>query len=254
MISAVVTGAGMGIGRAVAARLIEEGAVVVGVDRNPEALAEAVAELGPELVALEGDIAEWSTHERAATLAEQHGELTWWVNNAGLDISSSAHEATEQHIDEGLRVLLAGPMFGGAVAVQHMLPRKTGSIVNVSSIQGIAAFPGYYVYASAKAGIVMATKSIAVDYGPFGIRANVVLPGAIDTPMTHATFPPGVDREEALRREGELAPLQRIGQAAEVADLVAFLLSDWASYVNGAEIAVDGGAAARCFAYPPLDI
>jgi NAD(P)-dependent dehydrogenase (short-subunit alcohol dehydrogenase family) len=254
MISAVVTGAAMGIGRSVAQRLVEEGATVVAVDRNADALARTAAELGDRVVPMEGDIAAWATHERAAELAEEHGELAWWVNNAGVDISSSAHDATEQHIEDGLRVLLAGPMFGGAVAVRHMLARRSGSLVNISSIQGVAAFPGYYVYASAKAGVLMATKSIAVDYGPFGIRCNAVLPGAIETPMTYASLPPDLDRDEALRQEGELAPMRRIGQAAEIADVVAFLLSDRSSYMNGAEVTVDGGARARCFAYPPLPL
>ena len=105
-----------------------------------------------------------------------------------------------------------------------MLPRRAGSIVNISSIQGVAAFPRYYVYDAAKSGILMATKSIAVDYGPFGIRANAVLPGCIETPMTYTTLPPDLDRDEALRREGELAPLLRVGQPEEVADVVTFLL------------------------------
>ena len=254
MIAAVVTGAAVGIGRAVTARLIEEGATVVGVDRDKAALDEAVSQLGDRLVPVVGDIGEWSTHERAADAAEQHGELAWWVNNAGIDWVSSAHEATEEHIAKGLRVLLMGPMFGSSVAVQRMLPRRAGSIVNISSIQGVAAFPRYYVYDAAKSGILMATKSIAVDYGPFGIRANAVLPGCIETPMTYTTLPPDLDRAEALRREGELAPLLRVGQPEEVADVVTFLLTDWASYVNGAEITVDGGAMARCFPYPPMDI
>jgi NAD(P)-dependent dehydrogenase (short-subunit alcohol dehydrogenase family) len=252
MISAVVTGAAMGIGRSVAQRLVEEGATVVAVDRNADALARTAAELGDRVVPMEGDIAAWATHERAAELAEEHGDLAWWVNNAGVDISSSAHDATEQHIEDGLRVLLAGPMFGGAVAVRHMLARRSGSIVNISSIQGVAAFPGYYVYASAKAGVLMATKSIAVDYGPFGIRCNALLPGTIETPMTYSTLPPELDLDEALRQEGLLAPMLRVGQPEEMAEVVAFLLSDRASFVNGAEIVADGGASARCFAYPPL--
>ncbi len=85
MIAAVVTGAAVGIGRAVTARLIEEGATVVGVDRDQAALDEAVSQLGDRLVPIVGDIGEWSTHERAADAAEQHGELAWWVNNAGID-------------------------------------------------------------------------------------------------------------------------------------------------------------------------
>ena len=145
-------------------------------------------------------------------------------------------------------------MFGACVAVRRMLPARAGSIVNVSSVQGIAAFPRYFVYDAAKASILMVTKSIAVDYGPYGIRCNALLPGVIETPMTYATLPPELDRDEALRREGELAPMLRVGQPEEMAEVVAFLLSDRASYVNGADIVADGGAAARCFAYPALDL
>jgi hypothetical protein len=87
---------------------------------------------------------------------------------------------------------------------------------------------------------------------PFGVRCNVVLPGVIETPMTHALFPPDLSREEAMRQEGFLSPMLRAGQPSEMADVIAFL--DRASYVNGAEIVADGGARARCYAYPPLDI
>jgi NAD(P)-dependent dehydrogenase (short-subunit alcohol dehydrogenase family) len=253
MTVAVVTGAAMGIGRGVASRLIADGYTVVGVDRDAEAIAGAARELGAALVPLVGDIGEWATHERAADLAEEHGTLGAWVNNAGVDWVGAAHEETEQHIADGLRILLMGPMFGSAVAVRRMLAGG-GAIVNISSIQGVAAFPRYYVYDAAKAGVLMATKSIAVDYGRHAIRANAVLPGCIETPMTYSTLPPGLSREEALAKEGELAPMGRVGQPGEIADVVAFLLSERASYVNGAQIITDGGAMARCFAYAPIDI
>ncbi len=253
MTVAVVTGAAMGIGRAIAARLLADGATVVGLDRSAESLDVAVAELGERLVPVVGDVAEWGAHERAAAVAAEHGRLTAWVNNAGIDWVGAAHEVDEAHIEHGVQVLLMGPMFGSAVAVRRMLALGGGAIVNVSSIQGAAAFPRYYVYDAAKAGVLMATKSIAVDYAPHGIRANAVLPGCIETPMTYSTLPPGLDREEALRREGELAPLGRVGQPEEIAEVVAFLLSDRASYVTGAEIVADGGAMARCFAYPAID-
>ena len=253
MTVAVVTGAAMGIGRGVASRLIGDGYTVVGVDWDAEAIAGAARELGAGLVPLVGDIGDWATHERAADLAGQHGVLTAWVNNAGVDWVGAAHEETEQHIADGLRILLMGPMFGSAVAVRRMLAGGGGAIVNISSIQGVAAFPRYYVYDAAKAGVLMATKSIAVDYGRHAIRANAVLPGCIETPMTYSTLPPDLSREEALRREGDLAPMGRVGQPDEIADVVAFLLSDRASYVNGAQIITDGGAMARCYAYAPID-
>jgi NAD(P)-dependent dehydrogenase (short-subunit alcohol dehydrogenase family) len=244
----------MGIGRAIAARLIDDGVHVVALDRDEGALGIVAGELGERFEPVVGDVGDWAAHESAADAAEAAGGLRYWVNNAGIDWVGGAHEIDAEHIERGLRVLQLGTMFGACVAVRRLLPERAGSIVNISSIQGIAAFPRYFVYDAAKAAILMVTKSIAVDYGAFGIRCNAVLPGCIETPMTYATLPPDLDREEALRREGLLAPMLRVGTPEEIADVVAFLLSDRASYVNGAEIVADGGATARCFAYPPLDL
>jgi len=252
--TAVVTGGGKGIGRAIAARLLLDGTHVVALDVDESALDAARHELGEHFEPLVGDVGDWHAHERAADTAQATGELRYWVNNAGIDWVGAAHEIDADHIERGLRVLQLGTMFGACVAVRRMLPGRAGSIVNVSSIQGIVAFPRYFVYDAAKAAILMVTKSIAVDYGPHGIRCNALLPGCIETPMTYSTLPPELDRVEALRREGLLAPMLRVGQPEEMAEVGAFLLSDRASYVNGAEIVADGGALARCFAYPPLDI
>jgi NAD(P)-dependent dehydrogenase (short-subunit alcohol dehydrogenase family) len=249
----VVTGAAMGIGKAIARKLVAEGTQVVAVDWNADALEATVAEIGGSIEAVAGDVGEWETHVRAADAAEAAGALRSWVNNAGIDIVGGAHEVTPAEIERGLRVLQLGAMYGTAIAVRRMLPHAAGSIVNVSSIQGIAAFPRYFVYQAAKAAVIMISKGVAVDYGPFGIRCNAVLPGTVETPMTYATLPPDVPRDEALAAEGELAPVRRVAQPEEIADVVEFLLSDRASFVTGASVVVDGGASARCFAYPIPD-
>ena len=251
-ISAVVTGAAAGLGLAVARQLVAEGAQVVGVDVDEAGLERAADEVGLEPVV--GDVSEWKTHERAADAAAALGPLEAWVNNAGIDIQGAAHEVTEDEVDRGLRILLTGAIAGTVVAVRRMLPNRRGSIVNVSSVQGAAAFPRYLVYGAAKTGVLHIARSVAVDYGPYGIRCNTVLPGTMDTPMTDSVLPRDLPREEALRREGELATLGRVADPAEVAEVVCFLLSDRASYVTGVSVLVDGGAAARCYAYSPLEL
>jgi NAD(P)-dependent dehydrogenase (short-subunit alcohol dehydrogenase family) len=253
--SCVVTGAAMGAGKAVAAELLADGFHVVGVDWNAEALRATGAELGPLFEPLHGDVGDWDTHERAADAAQRAAPLRGWVNNAGIDIQGGAHEVTPEDIERGLRVLQHGVMYGTAVAVRRMVPGRAGAIVNVSSIQAVAAFPRYFVYGAAKAAILQVTRSVAVDYGPFGIRCNSVLPGTIDTPMLDQTMRTDIPREEAVRLEGELHPLGRVARPEEIAEVVAFLLSDRSSFLSGAAIPVDGAATARCYAYPtPAEI
>jgi NAD(P)-dependent dehydrogenase (short-subunit alcohol dehydrogenase family) len=248
--SAVVTGAAKGIGAAITRKLVADGFHVVAIDLDAGALDVLVGSLGGNATSVVGDVGDWATHERAADAAEAKAPLRGWVNNAGIDIVGGAHEVTPEHIDRGLRVLQLGTMYGTAIAVRRMLPGQTGSIVNISSIQGIKAFPRYFTYQAAKAAVAMISKGVAVDYGPCGIRCNAVLPGSIETPMLDLTLPKGMPRDEAIREQGKLAPLQRIGQPEEIASVVAFLLSDASSYINGADIVADGGASARCYAYP----
>ena len=203
----------MGIGLAVAQRLAADGYHVVGVDWNAEALDRALGNLGGR-----GD----RHHGRHRRLVDARARrrsrrgrrnLRAWVNNAGIDVSSGAHEVDAEHIDRGLRVLLHGPMYGTAVAVRRMLAGGGGAIVNVASIQGVVAFPNYYVYGAAKAGVVQIARNVCVDYGHRGIRCNTVLPGTILTAMTDSMLPDGPERDEALRTEGRLAPMGRVGEA-----------------------------------------
>jgi NAD(P)-dependent dehydrogenase (short-subunit alcohol dehydrogenase family) len=244
----------MGIGLAVAQRLAADGYHVTCVDWNAEALERALASIDGDASAITGDIGDPSTHERAADAAERAGTLRAWVNNAGIDWSARAHEADAEHIDRGLRILLNGPMYGTAVAVRRMLATGGGAIVNVASIQGTAAFPGYFVYGAAKAGVAQIARNVCIDYGHHGIRCNTVLPGTVATPMTESLLPPGVERDEALREEGLLAPMDRVAQPVELAAAIAFLVSDEASYINGTGLTVDGGSMARCYRYEPAPL
>jgi len=250
-IAAVVTGAAKGIGFATA-RLLAQSAAVVAVDVDREGLERAVTEIPGDVRAVVGDVGEWDTHERAADAAADLGVLRWWVGNAGIDVQGGAHEVSAREIDDAIRVLQLGAMYGSAVAVRRMMASGGGSIVNVSSIQRVVSFPRYYVYGAAKAALIMATRSIAVDYAPFGIRANAVLPGSVHTPMLEQVMARDIPLEQALEREGTLSPAGRVATPEEIADAIAFLLSDRAAYVSGTTLTVDGASTARCFAYPPI--
>jgi NAD(P)-dependent dehydrogenase (short-subunit alcohol dehydrogenase family) len=250
--SAVVTGAAMGIGRAIAETLLGQGSAVVGLDIDAQALASTALALGPTFVPVVGDVAEWGSHERAADAAAACAPLRAWVNNAGVAIAGAAHEVDAGAIDTAIASLQVGAMAGTAVAVRTMLALRRhrtgserGSIVNVASIQAIAAFPSFYAYGAAKAAIVAIGRSVAIDYGPFGVRCNAVVPGTIETPMMRRSLTDGWTIEDARRDAGLLAPLGRAGTAEEVASVVAFLLSERASYLSGGAIVVDGAASAR---------
>ena len=240
----VVTGAGAGIGRAVVEECVRHGWAVVGVDVDAEALGEASERLGPCYRGIHGDVSQWSTHERAADAADQMGSLEGWVNNAGIEIPASAHEVAETDLRRVLEVDLMGAAFGCATAVRRFLRRGRGSIVNVSSIQAIVGFDGSFAYQAAKGGVEALTRQVAVEYGPRQIRCNSVLPGAVDTPMTHALLLPQ-DRESQLRELDALHPLSRMARPSEVAAAVEFLLSDRASFISGVGLRVDGAAAVR---------
>lgn len=250
--SVVVTGAAMGIGRAVVEKLAGALSPVVAIDVNGDALDEAYA--GSDAVtAFVGDVRKWDTHEKAAKLAETYAPLGKWVNNAGTNVYGSAGDVSEAGIRRGYGLLAFGPLFGTAVAVRTMLSHGSGAIVTVSSIQGITAFPDFYIYGTAKAALIQSVRSVAIDYGARGIRCNAVLPGVVDTPGARATIPEGQDHEEVVAAWGAISPIGRIGTPAEIASAVTFLLSDEASYINGTALTVDGATTARCFPASPVD-
>jgi NAD(P)-dependent dehydrogenase (short-subunit alcohol dehydrogenase family) len=249
----VVTGAGSGIGRATVERLVSAGRAVVGVDRNEDALAALAKSWRDRFSPVAGDVVERATHERAADAAARVGTLTGWVNGAGIWAKTRAHDLAEEDVDRVLAVNLKGSILGCSVACARFLEAGDGgAIVNISSIEAIAAFPDAVAYEASKGGIDALTRQVAVDYGPAGIRCNGVRPGAIMTPLADVYLAEyDEDRETMLQSWRDLSPLGRIGQPEDVAGVIALLLSEDTGFVTGELVNVDGGAAARCFRYPP---
>lgn len=243
---AVVTGAGRGIGAATARRLAKDGAKVGVIDLKEEACLETVQsiqEAGGEAIAIGCNVADSKDVDGAfAKVAAEFGRLDILVNNAGVLRDNLLFKMSDDDWDTVMNVHLKGSFLCSRAAQKYMVEQRYGKIVNTSSTSALGN-RGQANYSAAKAGLQGFTKTLAIELGPFNINVNAVAPGFIATDMTRQTAERvGADFEENQRLASQRIPLRRVGQPEDVANLVAYLVSDDASYVSGQVIYVNGGS------------
>ena len=241
---ALVTGGASGIGRAIARELCREGAGVLILDRSEsgQAVADEFVAAGYEALFFHGDVAEAATGQRAVAAAlAKWGRLNYLVNNAFSFIAKGL-DATPEDWDVSMRVGPIGYAHMAQATVAAMKPAGGGAIVNISSISAFIAQPNRWTYNAAKGAVDNLTKCMAFDLAPFNIRVNSISPGWIWTPeVSKAAAIDGGGREKWDPIWGEYHMLRRCGEPIEVAAAALFLLSDDASFITAADLAVDGG-------------
>jgi len=232
----MVTGGAQGIGAAMAARFIDEGARVAILDKNPEALAGTAARLPSLATTIRADVS--AAGEVAAAFAEIDrlwGGLDVLINNAGISIRHRFLDITQEEWRRVVQTNLDGVFYVAREAARRMMSGNGGVILNMGSTNGIMGYHHYADYNASKAGVIELTRSMALELAP-RVRVNCVCPGYILTPMQEAEYTP-----EMLRAFQAKIPLDRLGKPEDVAALFAFLASDEAAFITGQTFVIDGG-------------
>lgn len=242
----VVTGGSSGIGAATTRRFVAEGAEVLIVDiaiENANALAD---ELGEAVTAIRCDV-----RKEPDVIAVAEAAYSRWdqvdvlVNNAGSELNRTYHETTEAEWDRVIDTDLKGPWLMCKHIVPRMVEAGSGSVINISSLNGLVGFPLSTAYGSAKGGLVVFTRDMAIELASTGVRVNCVCPGVIETPMMERWTDLMPDKEEAKKMLKGVMPIGRMGTADEVAGAIFFFASDDSSLCQGSVLAVDGGFTAQ---------
>lgn len=245
----IVTGATSGIGRATARRFAADGSHVIACGRNRSALEEVEQEIksqGGTSLALTVDVTVESEVQRAFdTAINQAGRLDVLVNAAGHISNGSIEDTSLEAWDAMMNVNLRSVFYLMQLAAPHLI-KTGGNIVNVSSVTGLRSFPGVLAYCVSKAGVDQLTRCAALELAAKGVRVNAVNPGVVVTEI-HKRGGMGEEAyENFLERSKTTHPLGRVGQAAEIAELIFFLASDQAAWITGATYSIDGGRALTC--------
>lgn len=238
--TALVTGAARGIGKAIALKFAQEGANIaftdLVIDENGKATEAEIAALGVKCVGYASNAADFAqTAEVVAKVHEDFGSIDILVNNAGITKDGLMMRMTEQQWDAVINVNLKSAFNFIHACTPIMMRQRSGSIINMASVVGVHGNAGQSNYAASKAGLIALAKSIALEMGSRGIRANAIAPGFIETAMT-------AQLSEEVRKEWmKSIPLRRGGQVEDIANVALFLASDMSSYISGQVIQVDGG-------------
>jgi NAD(P)-dependent dehydrogenase (short-subunit alcohol dehydrogenase family) len=242
---ALVTGAGSGIGEAIALLFAGEGADIAVNDidlPSAEKTAAAVRKTGRRAIAVKADVAEEKEVEAMVNrVIEEMGGVDILVNNAGISVHGPLLEKqTPEAWDRVVGVVLRGTYLCSRKAGRWMVDHKAGRIVNIASLAGTRATPEIAAYGAAKAGVIQLTRTLAVDWGRYGVRVNCIAPGIIDTPLTRRTLAVWETPEQLRRR----IPIGEMGEAEDIARAALFLVSDDSRHITGINLPVDGGMAA----------